>query len=192
MTTKWRRRWRVFFFLLKGPITWMMGSKSAHKRLQLLSLTLMVCFQSAKDNQPTIEKCIMYAICLPPEARVSLERNSYWFNENVGMLKVCADVYSPFINCPITFAFIVNLLITDDTTGSIYTYIDGSRGGVWRHAPLEKVLGDLQGPPYPQPPGSVPGRYMYSLYYTQFIFTHPCIPRGPNGLHSSICCFYFW
>ena len=83
---------------------------------------------------------------------MSLERNFYRLNENVGVLKVCADVDSPrFINCPITFAFIINLLITDDTTGSIYTYIDGSRGGVWRHAPLEKYWETYKAPHAPSP-----------------------------------------
>ena len=61
---------------------------------------------------------------------MSLERNSYRLNENVGVLKVCADVDSPrFINCPITFPFIINLLLTDDTTGSIYMDPEGGGGG---------------------------------------------------------------
>ena len=75
---------------------------------------------------------------------MSLERNFYRLNENVGVLKVCADVDSPrFINCPITFPFIVNLLLTDDTTGIIY---NRSRGGVWRHAPLEKYWETYKAP----------------------------------------------
>ena len=63
---------------------------------------------------------------------MSLERNSYRLNENVGVLRVCADVDSPrFINCPITFPFIVNLLLTDDTTGSIlYMDPEGGSGGM--------------------------------------------------------------
>ena len=46
-------------------------------------------------------------------AEVGLERTFYQVTENVGMVEVCAVVYSPVIECPIQFPFQVRLKTND-------------------------------------------------------------------------------
>ena len=57
---------------------------------------------------------------------MGLERTFYQVSEDVGVLVVCAIVYSPnnSIPCPITFAFDVNLSTSSDRLSTI----DGSAG----------------------------------------------------------------
>ena len=51
------------------------------------------------------------------EAVVGLERTLYSVSEDVCMVEVCAIVYSPTIDCPITFPFDVSLSTSDRTEG---------------------------------------------------------------------------
>ena len=60
--------------------------------------------------------------CLPPDAVVGLERTFYQVSENVGVVEVCAIVYSPNITCPnitcpIGFPFDVRLRTRDGSAG---------------------------------------------------------------------------
>ena len=55
-------------------------------------------------------------------AVVGLERTFYNASEDVGVLEVCAIVYSPNIECPIEFAFNANLS-TSDGSSSMCTEI---------------------------------------------------------------------
>ena len=50
-------------------------------------------------------------------AVVGLERTIYQVLENVGVVEVCAIVYSPVIECPIQFPFDVRLTLFDDSAG---------------------------------------------------------------------------
>ena len=50
-------------------------------------------------------------------AVVGLERTLYHVMEDVGVVEVCAIVYSPTIDCPINFPFDVNLSTNDNTAG---------------------------------------------------------------------------
>ena len=55
--------------------------------------------------------------CLPPDAVVGLERTFYQVSEDVGVVEVCAIVYSPNITCPIAFPFDVRLRTLDGSAG---------------------------------------------------------------------------
>ena len=48
---------------------------------------------------------------------MGLERTLYSVSEDVGVVKVCAIVYSPNIVCPITFPFDVSVSTSDNTAG---------------------------------------------------------------------------
>ena len=48
---------------------------------------------------------------------MGLERTIYSVFEDVGVVEVCAIVYSPTIDCPITFPFDVSLTTSDNTAG---------------------------------------------------------------------------
>ena len=52
---------------------------------------------------------------------VGLERTFYQVMEDVGVVEVCAIVYSPDSGntCPITFPIAVRLSTTDDTAGNV-------------------------------------------------------------------------
>ena len=50
-------------------------------------------------------------------AVVGLERTFYQVSEDVGVVNVCAIVYSPAVACPIEFFFEVNLIITNGSAG---------------------------------------------------------------------------
>ena len=50
-------------------------------------------------------------------AVVGLERTFYNVSEDVGLVEVCAIVYSPTIDCPINFPFDVSLSTSDNTAG---------------------------------------------------------------------------
>ena len=52
------------------------------------------------------------------EAVVGLESTFYSVSEAVGLVEVCAIVFSPTIGCPIAFPFDVSLSTSDDTAGS--------------------------------------------------------------------------
>ena len=54
-----------------------------------------------------------------PAAVVGLERRLYIVSEDVGLVEVCAIVYSPTIDCPIAFPFDVGLSTSDNTAGNI-------------------------------------------------------------------------
>ena len=62
-------------------------------------------------------------------AVVGLETTSYQVTEDVGVVEVCAIVYSPNANlaCPISFPFNVSLSTGDDSAGIptalLYVYI---------------------------------------------------------------------
>ena len=51
------------------------------------------------------------------EAVVGLEKTMYSVSEDVGVVEVCAIVYSPTIDCPIAFPFNVSLSTSDRTAG---------------------------------------------------------------------------
>ena len=55
----------------------------------------------------------------PPDAVVGLERTFYQVSEDVGVVEVCAIVYSPdgTIPCPIAFPFDVSLSTNDNSAG---------------------------------------------------------------------------
>ena len=53
----------------------------------------------------------------PPVAVVGLEKTFYQVSEDVGVVEVCAIVYSPTIVCPIEFPFNVALNTTDGSAG---------------------------------------------------------------------------
>ena len=48
---------------------------------------------------------------------MGLERTLYSVSEDVGVVEVCAIVYSPTIDCPITFSFDVSVSTSDSTAG---------------------------------------------------------------------------
>ena len=48
---------------------------------------------------------------------VGLERTFYQVSEDVGVVEVCAIVYSPEGDCPIEFLFTVRLTTTNDSAG---------------------------------------------------------------------------
>ena len=53
------------------------------------------------------------------EAVVGLERTFYNVSEDVGVVEVCAIVYSPTIVCPIEFPFDVSLSTSDNTASMV-------------------------------------------------------------------------
>ena len=58
------------------------------------------------------------------EALVGLERTLYNVSEGVGIIEVCAVVFQPTTDCPITSAFSVALVTRDGsagTTPTVYT-----------------------------------------------------------------------
>ena len=52
-------------------------------------------------------------------AVVGLEKTFYQVSEDVGVVEVCAIVYSPTIDCPINFPFDVSLSTDDNTAGIV-------------------------------------------------------------------------
>ena len=50
-------------------------------------------------------------------AVVGLERTLHQVSEDVGVVEVCAIVYSPEVDCPIEFLFEVNLIIINGSAG---------------------------------------------------------------------------
>ena len=68
----------------------------------------------------TIHKCHLVGINSILEAVVGLEKTFYQVSEDVGVVEVCAIVYSPNANldCPISFPFNVSL-----STGELYLYV---------------------------------------------------------------------
>ena len=50
-------------------------------------------------------------------AVVGVERTFFQVSENVGVVEVCAIVYSPVIECPIQFPFDVRLTLFDGSAG---------------------------------------------------------------------------
>ena len=50
-------------------------------------------------------------------AVVGLENTFYQVSEDVGVVEVCAVVYSPVIECPIQFSFEVRLSTMDGSAG---------------------------------------------------------------------------
>ena len=54
---------------------------------------------------------------LTSEAVVGMEKTIYSVSKNVGFVEVCAILYSPTIDCPITFPFDVSLSTSDRTAG---------------------------------------------------------------------------
>ena len=53
------------------------------------------------------------------EAVVGLEKTFYQVSEDVGVVEVCAIVYSPIITCPVAFPFDVRLSTEDFTAGIV-------------------------------------------------------------------------
>ena len=65
-----------------------------------------------------IEQVFMYSFyTFTSEAVVGLEKTIYSVFEDVGVVEVCAIVYSPNIVCPIAFPFDVSLSTGDRTAG---------------------------------------------------------------------------
>ena len=74
----------------------------------------------------------MLFFSLTSEAVVGLENTIYSVSENVGVVEVCAIVYSPTIDCPIEIPFDVSLSTSDNTAGIMLvcmhytsTYVQG-------------------------------------------------------------------
>ena len=53
------------------------------------------------------------------EAVVGLEKTIYSVSKNVGVVEVCAIVYSPTIDCPIAFPFDVSLSTSNNAAGMV-------------------------------------------------------------------------
>ena len=53
----------------------------------------------------------------PAVAVVGLEQTFFRVSEDVGVVELCAVVYTPIIECPIEFPFDVRLSTRDDTAG---------------------------------------------------------------------------
>ena len=53
----------------------------------------------------------------PAAAVVGLEQTFFRVSEDVGVVELCAVVYTPIIECPIEFPFDVRLSTRDDTAG---------------------------------------------------------------------------
>ena len=67
---------------------------------------------------------------MPPAAVVGLERTFYQVSEDVGVVEVCAIVFSPngIISCPIAFSFDVSLSTNDNSAG------EGVNGGYVKYS----------------------------------------------------------
>ena len=50
---------------------------------------------------------------------MGLEKTFYQVSEDVGVVEVCAIVYSPIITCPVAFPFDVSLSTEDFTAGIV-------------------------------------------------------------------------
>ena len=50
---------------------------------------------------------------------VGLDKTFYSVSEDVGVVEVCANVYSPIIDCPIAFPFDVRLSTSDGSAGNV-------------------------------------------------------------------------
>ena len=50
---------------------------------------------------------------------------SYLFSEDVGVQEICAIVYEPTGNCPIDFAFVVDLETNIGTAGNVDMHESG-------------------------------------------------------------------
>ena len=50
---------------------------------------------------------------------MGLEKTFYNVTEDVGVVEVCAIVYSPTIDCPINFTFAVRLSARDGSAGIV-------------------------------------------------------------------------
>ena len=57
-------------------------------------------------------------VALPPGAVVGLEETFYQVSEDVGVVEMCAIVYSPSITCPIEFPFNVSPTTSDGIAGN--------------------------------------------------------------------------
>ena len=53
------------------------------------------------------------------ETMVGLEKTFYNVTEDVGVVEVCAIVYSPTIDCPINFTFDISLSARDGSAGIV-------------------------------------------------------------------------
>ena len=54
---------------------------------------------------------------------MGLERTSFNVSETVGVVEVCAIVYSPTIDCPFNFPFDVSLSTSDNTAGMFFSVV---------------------------------------------------------------------
>ena len=54
---------------------------------------------------------------------MGLENTIYSVSENVGVVEVCAIVYSPTIDCPIEVPFDVSLSTSDNTAGIMLVFM---------------------------------------------------------------------
>ena len=61
--------------------------------------------------------CIYSLHTFISEAVVGLERTIHSVSEYVGVLELCAIVYSPSVDCPIEFPFDVSLSTSENTAG---------------------------------------------------------------------------
>ena len=82
-------------------------------------LLLIGAFFSEEDYTELLFKCHLVGIDSILEAIVGLEKTFYQVTEDVGVVEVCAIVYSPNANltCPISFPFDVSLSTGDDSAG---------------------------------------------------------------------------
>ena len=58
-------------------------------------------------------------LTVPSVAIVGLEETLHLVSEDVGVVEVCAIVYSPMVDCPIEFPFDVRLTTLDGSAGEI-------------------------------------------------------------------------
>ena len=61
--------------------------------------------------------CIFSLPTFISEAVVGLEKTIYTVTEYVGVVEVCAIVYSPTVDCSIVFPFGVSLSTSENTAG---------------------------------------------------------------------------
>ena len=80
---------------------------------------MVMQFPLAKFGEFFLSTCLyIYSFhTFTSEAVVGLERMFYQVREDVGVVEVCAIVYSPTIVCPINFPFNVSLSTSDNTAG---------------------------------------------------------------------------
>ena len=60
---------------------------------------------------------------------MGLEPTNIRVIEDVGQVELCAAVFEPLSDCPITFPFNVSLSTTDGSAG---IYPDGGSGYIWQ------------------------------------------------------------